>query len=75
LKLATYIINENLLGLQKSFHGYTVNDSLGLPLLLPITKQAVIVPTALIGTIFVSQYLLTSSVYFDEYDGEVYEKK
>jgi hypothetical protein len=32
------------------------------------------VPVGLIGTIFVSQYLLTSSVYFDEYDGEVYEK-
>lgn len=45
----------------------------GLPLILPITQQAVIVPVALIGTICVSQYLLTSSVYFDEYDGEVYE--
>ena len=48
---------------------------IGLPLLLPITQQAVIVPAALIGTIIVSQYLLTSSVYFDEYDGEVYEKQ
>jgi hypothetical protein len=33
------------------------------------------VPAGLIATIFVSQYFLTSSVYFDEYDGEVYEKQ
>ena len=33
------------------------------------------IPAGVIGTIFVSQYLLTSSVYFDEYDGEVYEKQ
>lgn len=48
---------------------------LGLPLLLPITQQALMVPVALIGTICVSQYLLTSNIYFDEYDGEVIEKQ
>jgi hypothetical protein len=45
-----------------------------LPLLLPITKDAAIVPVILIGSIWASQYLLTSNVYFDEYDGEVYEQ-
>lgn len=63
------------MGYQKSIHGYYINLLLGLPLLLPITQQAVIVPVALVGTIVVSQYLITSSVYFDEYDGEVYEKQ
>lgn len=42
---------------------------------MPITQQAVMVPAVLISTIWISQYLLTSSVYFDEYDGEVYEKQ
>ena len=43
--------------------------NLGIPLVLPITQQALMVPVGLVGTLFASQYLITSSVYYDEYDG------
>lgn len=34
-----------------------------------MAKQIIIFPAALVGTLWTTQYLLTSSVYYDEYDG------
>jgi len=37
-------------------------------------QKAVVVPAVLVTTLFTSQYLLTSNVYYDEYDGNVSER-
>jgi len=36
---------------------------------LPMAQKVLIFPIALIGTLYTTQYLLTSSTYYDEYDG------
>jgi hypothetical protein len=43
--------------------------------LLPLTRGIVVVPAVTIGSLWLLQYGLTSSVYFDEYDGQARETK
>ena len=41
----------------------------GLPFAAPLAKGIVIVPAAIVGTLWFLQYGLTSNIYYDEYDG------
>ena len=45
-----------------------------MPFVAPLTKGIVVVPAAIVGTLWLLQYGLTSSVYYDEFNGEAREE-
>lgn len=51
----------------------TLFNNLGLPLIIQMAPKILIPPSVIFGSIIVSQYLLTSADYYDEYDGNVAE--
>jgi hypothetical protein len=71
------------LGLQKILFRYYSTLNIGPELLVSITKQGTVLPAAILVSILLLQYGLTSishllslgSVHYDEYDGDVAERK
>jgi hypothetical protein len=58
---------------KRSFIG-TFDSNVGLPLVMQMSGKIMLPVVGIFGSLFVLQYLLTSSVYYDEYDGTVVEK-
>lgn len=57
---------------KRSFMGKTA-VIVGLPLIWQMSGKMIIPPVIIFGSIITTQYLLTSSDYFDEYDGTASE--
>ena len=59
---------------KRSFLGIWSHNK-GTSLIPFMTKQVIVPPAVLFGTIITTQYILTSSTYYDEYNGDASEYK
>lgn len=49
------------------------NNNIGIPLIFQMSGKMIVPPVLIFGSLWTTQYLLTSSDYYDEYDGGVTE--